>query len=131
MKNKIIKIIFILFIIIISLYVIMLIDTNNLKTDFEDCILDKTTSIAVKNSELYRYYNRKELYDNNISYVDADIRRLFVIHNFHTGVIYVSYFCQTFDDKGKMVYSSPDSHAKWYIKKKHGRWIVYDVDEKP
>lgn len=112
-------------------YSVMLHDTDNLLTDFADCIKGNYVSNAIINTELYKYYNRNELYNNEISDADINIRRVLVLHNFHKGIMFIKYDCETFNKSGEHIYGSANVYAKWYIEKKNGVWTVVDVIEKP
>ena len=132
--NTKIKMVFIILVVIISVlitYIVILNNTNSVLDDFYNCIVDNSDSKALKDTALYKYYNRNELFDNKICSAKINIQRTFVIHNFCQGVMFVNYDCETFDDKGKHIYGSTNVRSKWYIKKEHGKWIVYDIDEKP
>lgn len=112
-------------------YSVMLHDTDSLLTDFANCIKGDSVSNTITNTELYKYYNRNELYNNEISDADINIRRLFVLHNFHRGIMFIKYDCETFNKSGEHIYGSANVYAKWYIEKKNGVWTVVDVIEKP
>lgn len=109
----------------------MLHDTDSVAEDFVNCIAGNVTQETVENSELYRYYNRNELYDDEICSVTADVKRMFVWHNFRHGMMFVKYDCEAFDENGNHIYSSLNVHAKWYIEKRNSRWIVTEIEEKP
>ena len=112
-------------------YSIILHDTDSVLNDFINCIKCNTASDTVADTELYRYYSRNEMFDNEIYDANVNVRRLFVIHNFHKGVMFIKYDCETFNGSGEHVYGSSDVYAKWYIEKKDGIWVVTDVIEKP
>lgn len=120
------------FIIILSvIYILMLHETDCVVEDFVNCIAGNVTQKDVESSELYRYYNRSELYDDGVRSATANVKRIFVWHNFRHGVMFVKYDCEAFDDAGNHIYSSSNVNARWNIKKINGHWIVTDVDEKP
>ena len=112
-------------------YAAMLHDTDNLLTDFTDCVKGNTSSNALTDTELYKYYNRNGSYSDEISDANVNIRRVFVLHNFHKGVMFVKYDCETFNKNGEHIYGSSNVYAKWDIEKKNGVWTVVNVSEKP
>lgn len=116
---------------IVIVYIIMLHDTDNITNDFKDCVADTPKSEIIKNTALYKYYSRNELFKNEICDADVKVRRLLVLHNFHNGVMFVNYDCETFNDKGEHIYGSSNVYAKWYIEKKNGIWEVVNVEERP
>ena len=85
----------------------------------------------ITNTELYKYYNKNELYNDEISDANINIRRLFVLHNFRKGVMFIKYDCESFNKSGEHIYGSSNVYAKWYIEKKNGVWEVVKVIEKP
>ena len=121
-----------LFIIILSIiYILMLHETDSVVEDFVNCIAGNVTQEDVESSELYRYYNRSELYDDDVCSATANVKRIFVWHGFKHGVMCVKYDCEAFDDNGNHIYSSSNVNARWYVEKRNGRWIVTDIEEKP
>ena len=115
---------------VILLYAAMFYSTNNVIEDFKACVSGKDVSNGVEDAQLYKYYNYKA--DNGRA-VDADveIRRLFVLHNFKKGVMYVEYSCETFDEEGNTVYGAAGIPSKWYIERNNGRWEVVEIEEDP
>ena len=109
----------------------MLHETDSVVEDFANCIAGNVTQEDIENSELYRYYNRSELYDDNVCSATVNVKRIFVLHDFHHGVMCVKYDCEAFDGDGNHIYSSSNVNARWHIKKRNGRWIVTDIEEKP
>lgn len=131
MKSKILIIIAIIVVLLGVTYSIILHDTDSVLNDFVNCIKCNAASDTVADTELYRYYSRNEMFDNEIYDANVNVRRLFVIHNFHKGVMFIKYDCETFNESGEHVYGSSDVYVKWYIEKKDGIWVVTDVIEKP
>ena len=115
----------------VLIYLIMLYDTQEILYDFNNCIADNVLSESMKETELYRFYNRNELYDNLIVSANTKVRRIFVLHNFNKGMMLVNYDCEAFDAEGNSLYSSSNVYARWYIEKKNGKWLVVDVKEQP
>ena len=112
-------------------YSAMLHNTDNVLTDFADCIKGNAVSNDITNTELYKYYNRNELYNDEISDANINIRRLFVLHNFRKGVMFIKYDCEAFNKRGEHIYGSSNVYAKWYTEKKNGVWEVVKIIEKP
>ncbi len=61
--------------------------------------------------------------------VDIKINRIFVVHNFYRGFIWVKYDCRAYDVDGKTTYGAIN-YQKWYIKKVDGEWEITDIYEK-
>lgn len=133
MKRKtIIAMSMLFFIIILSvIYFLMLHETDSVVADFVNCIAGNVMQEDVENSELYRYYNRSELYDDDVCSATANVKRIFVWHDLRKGVMFINYSCEIFGNNNKLIYGSSNVCAKWYIEKRNGHWIVTDVEEKP
>lgn len=131
MKNGLNKIILTVIILLCIVYCIMLHDTNSVKRDFINCIKSNLTSNETADSELYKYYNRSNDYDDKVYDANVHIKRQFVIHNFRKGVMFVKYNCEAFNKAGEHIYGSSNVHAKWYIEKKDGPWEVVKIIEQP
>lgn len=130
MKGK--KITVVLLILVLGIvYSIILFDTNSVIDDFKDCIKNAVVSDTVKESMLYNYYNCSDVYEREICDANVNIIRLLVCHNFHKGVMFVKYDCETLDSNGEHIYGGSNIYAKWYIRKENGRWIVYKIHEDP
>lgn len=129
MKKKGIISLFITLIVVV--YIIMLHDTDNIKNDFKYCFTDNPKSEVINNTALYKYYNRNELFNNEIFDAKVKVRRRLVLHNFHNGVMFVKYDCEIFNNKGEHIYGSSNVYAKWYIERKNGIWEVVKVEERP
>lgn len=130
-KSKILIIIAIIVILLGVTYSIILHDTDAVIDDFYNCINNRVTSNIIENTELYRYYNKSDLYSEGVSETDIKAKRLFVMHNFHKGVMFIKYDCKIFNKHGDLIYGSSNIYAKWYIEKNDGIWVVTDVIEKP
>lgn len=114
-----------------SVYIVILQDTNNIITDFSSCIKGDSVSDVIKTSELYSFYSRTNLYDDEVHNADVKLQRLLVMHNFHKGVMIVKYNIETFNKNAEHIYGSSNVYATWYIEKKNGTWIVTNIKEKP
>ena len=112
-------------------YSVLLHDTDTVMDDFKNCMKGNVTSDTIKDTELYRYYNRGELCSSNISKANINAKRMLVLHNFHKGIMLIKYDCEIFNKKGEIIYGSSNIDAKWYIEKKNNRWEVVDVFEAP
>lgn len=71
---------------------------------------------------------------NNISRVEFEGRRVFVIHNFFDGYIWASYTRKVYDDKGELLYGSEAKFPRLLrikIHRERGEWRIADVYDPP
>lgn len=116
-------------VLMITLYVIMLADTNSLFNYAKDVFLGKVPHEEVEDTPLSRYDITKREY---ITKVDLEISRAFVFHNFTDGYIYVRYDCIGYDDSGELRYGSVAEFPRWDIWKIHkenGEWEIVKIYE--
>lgn len=127
MKKKLVAL-FIL-ILIAGYYLAMLCSTNSVIKDFYN-VVNNNMDENILYEELKRY--KVPLFEN-ITHrnTDTKINRIFVIHNFKKGVMYVKYSYIMYDINGKTISGSSNVYSKWSIKKIGRRWTVVDVEEKP
>lgn len=122
-------IIALLLIMLIILYILMICDTNSVIKDFKHCISGENISQQLKNTELYNKYF--SYLDVKASDIDIDVKRLFVFHNFNSGVMYVKYSYELLDNYNNCLRGAKDVNSKWYIKKENRIWEVVKIEEKP
>lgn len=121
------KSILFIFIIILLSYFTLLLSTNSLIEDFYD-VTHNNKSEEVDYGQLERYSIPEYVQYNNIK---TNIQRLFVIHSFRKGILWVKYSCIAYDENDKTVAGSTNIISQWYIEKRNGRWKVIKIKEKP
>lgn len=112
-------------------YCSLYISTENLLDDFKDIVTNQRQE-GISYDQLERYALPTFVYDN-ISYdsVNIKVRRLFVLHNFRKGIVWVKYSYIAYDKEGNILAGTNNILSKWYIEKKNGRWKVVKIEEKP
>lgn len=102
-------------------------DTLSVLSDFNHSVKTQKSTY----SSFDRYIGNYSIYDGPIVLTDSKIYTLYAIHNFKKGVMYVNYSYEHYNDNNEVIGGSYRIKAKWYIRRKNGKWIVYDIDEKP
>ena len=117
---------FIIVIAIISIvYVWMLLDTNPIK-DYVLLVMDGSIDdqgIVGKRYSGLRY--------SDAVYWDNSILRIFMVHNFSDGIMWVKYSRHGYRQNGGTYGFGSNVLSKWIIHKENGRWKVVDIDEHP
>ncbi len=117
-------------ILMIILYIIMLVDTNNIFNYVKDIIYGKVPHDEIAGTPLSGYdvtYGR-----DNVDSIDLKMSRAFVLHNFTDGYVYVKYDCKVYDNSGKLSYMEIASFPhwnKWIIHKENGEWKIVKIYE--
>jgi len=133
MKTKII--IFLGALVILALiaiaYFAMFHDTDELMDEAKR-ILRKEASIEETEGRALHVYNsnKDKRYDDVVT-VNVSLERVFVIHNFSDGYVFVVYNEEAYNASGKIKYGSLGATCFWKIHKENGKWDVVDVYEKP
>ena len=102
--------------------------TDTIETDFLDVVtFNEKPNIDYGELKTYQYATHGDV---KVETVSAKLTRYFVYHNFTKGSLRVEYVIILKDAYGNRL-SRIQVDAKWYIKKKNGRWVVYEIDETP
>ena len=117
-------------IIIITLYLVMFFNTNQVVEDVENVMESKVDRSVTEGLPIHMY-NRKGLLDLEATSYNVKIRRIFVIHNLFEGYIWVNYTRQGFDDEGNLVHGSWEIPSRWRIKRMNGEWEIVEIEEAP
>jgi hypothetical protein len=127
MRNKYLIIGFVIISLVTLVYIIMLIDTNDLMKEVKSVFLGKVPYSETKGKPISRY--------NTSSYsgtkISLSLIRLFNFHNFSDGTIYIYYTVVVYDRDGEILYGSWRIPAKWKIHKENGQWLITDIIEDP
>ena len=59
------------------------------------------------------------------------ISRIFVVHNFSNGIMWVNYKRQGYEKNGDYYGISGNILSKWTIHKENGKWRIIKIDEAP
>ncbi len=114
-------------------YVAMLISTNGLIDYVKGVMRGDITDSEVGDSPL-RMYSSFASHDE-FDHADVKINRVFVIHNFSDGYMWIDYSIKAYDENGKLIAGSattfPASLSKWKIHRENGEWKIVEIIESP
>jgi len=99
-------------------------------SDARNVFLHGTRVSSSEADALYSRYASKYInYDTD--QITLKLHRVFTLHDFKHGYIWIIYTQIVFDENGAMVCGTGNSDARWEIQKINGRWEVIDVKEDP
>jgi hypothetical protein len=107
----------------------MLIDTNPLINEVNNVSLGNISREETRGFPIDRY-NIRRRYDVEVLNAEVSIIRLFTIHNFREGYIWVRYTNKSENVEGLRM-GSHRVLAKWRIIKDNGKWSIVEIFEKP
>lgn len=126
------RIALLILIVLALIYLVMLWNTNSIFYYTKSVFLGEVPYEEIENSLLSIYddaYTRK-----GVEKVDLEIHRVFVIHDFFDGYMWISYDYIGYDENDKMIFLSTQEYpflAKWTIHRENGEWVIVDIDEHP
>ena len=126
--KKSIKILGIVLCVILIIYFIMFFSTNKLVNDVENIMLGRVPADVTEGKEIHRY-NNSAVYLN--AEVDVSITRLFVVHNFSDGYMWVKYSYVTKKNDKDILPSSVNVISRWKIHRENGKWEIVEIVEEP
>ena len=122
------------FCLLLIVYYLMVITTDNIKDEFFQYVL-KEEEVENDSDNNYIIFHRYKVPDG-ISYNDikTSLIRVFAIHDFKRGFIYVHYKIVARNNDEIVFYSAtrfPFYLAKWEIEKINGEWKVTKIYDSP
>ena len=127
-NHKLLFIITLIVLILLSIHIALLIDTNSVLRDVKSTYYGEKDASEVLGTPLESYYIHNPRYERNIDTVDLKIRRYLVVHNGSEGWILAKIECEAFDSDGETVYGH-ETTARWWIEKKEGKWVITKVKD--
>ena len=117
--------------IILSLYIILIIDTHNLMIRAKKIFFCEISENEIED-KLSRYSLGKYINKNEIGNIELRILRPFTIHNFNKGIIIIKYTHVIYDRNGEILTGSWNIFPViWKIRKINNVWNVIEIDEAP
>jgi hypothetical protein len=130
-KNGVKKYFFGIIFIVISIYIVLIIDTHSLMKRAKKIFLLQKTEIEV-NDELNFMYSPEYVEKKGIGNIELNLSRLFTLHNFKKGIIIIRYTHVVYDTKGEILTGSWDIFPViWKIEKINKIWNVVEIKEDP
>lgn len=103
-NHKLLFIITLIVLILLSIHIALLIDTNSVLRDVKSTYYGEKDASEVLGTPLESYYIHNPRYERNIDTVDLKIRRYLVVHNGSEGWVLAKIDCSAYDPNGKTVY---------------------------
>jgi len=114
---------------LIGLYLILFIDTNSVVRNAKDIMTGDAIGVVTDGTPLHRYNIKSDFPDSTI---EAEITRLFVLHDFLDGYIWVKYYYKATSSSNDYILSGAGPLvSRWKIHRVKGRWEIVEIDEKP
>jgi len=126
--NIFLKLAILLVIILIIIYIIMLSDTNSLIADVKS-VMKGEVALSETDGTPLQLYNFSDLLSN--AKVNVKITRLFVLHDFSDGYMWVEYSYETVKNNNEYMPGSWRIHSRWTIHKANGKWEITEIQEDP
>ena len=114
---------------IITIYLVILINTNQVIRHVENVMRSNIAKDLTMGLPIDMYNRQGHLDLGAVSY-EVKISRVFVIHNFFNGYMWVRYTREGFDSDGNRVYGSWKIPSRWKIQKQNGKWEIIDIFER-
>ena len=82
------------------------------------------------NNNIKAHFNELHEYNNSNYTINLEVKRVYAIHNFKTGYLWIKYSVVVLDKTGNIMTSSKNIPVKLKIKKNNSNWEVIRIDEK-
>ena len=130
--NKLVIAVAILIVIGLVGFIVMLISTNELMAFAKSVFLGKYDKECAQNKLLQQRYDIISSHQSShIVNVELTLNRIFILHNFSNGYVWVRYTCKYMDSNNETICSALGIYSKWIIQKQNGVWEVVKIYEKP
>lgn len=116
------------FVIILIMYLTIFLNTNSVVNNVENIMSGNVEKSITQNTPLDQY-NRKG--DFGTVKVDVKLNRLFVLHNFNKGYMWMLYTYEGYDKDNNRTYGAWNILSKWKIEKINGKWEVVNIIGEP
>ena len=107
----------------------MILDTNSLFSEAKAIFKGEVEIESIDNMLLKRYC----VLDHHpeATKIEYKLTRLFAIHNYKDGYMWLRYTQTAYDKSGGLIYGAYNIPIKWQIHKEDGEWRVIFVWESP
>ena len=124
----------ILFSILFIVYCVTVLNTNPLKQEVMQ-LLKGEISTTVTEGKVINLYNKRDDIDllapNKEIEAQARLTRLFVLHDFLDGYMWVNYTYEIKGKNGDRIMGAWNIPARWKIHRENGKWEIVDIKEAP
>lgn len=113
-------------------YLIMFYSTNSVVQDVEKVMRGQVAYEDTRGTPIDSY-NRGSggVNSKHPINVEVNIMRLFVLHNFADGYMWIMYTNEGLDPNTNSRYGSYKVTSRWKIHKENGKWVIVDIKEGP
>jgi hypothetical protein len=129
-KKMVLLIIIFIVLLLVVIYTFMLISTNQIVRDVENVMRSNVAMELTEGLPIHMYNRQNEHGIRTFSYY-VKINRIFVLHNFNEGYMWIRYWRKGYDSEGNVMFGSSDIPARWRIQKTNGNWEIIEIIEKP
>ena len=109
----------------------MLLTTNPVVDQVKAAMEGKLSVESTENTPLAQYNSQNNFKSIIPARADISICRIFVMHNFTDGVMWVKYTYKAFDAKGNILRGAANVPSRWTIHKENGEWKITAIKEDP
>ena len=109
------------------MYTAMFLNTSELVRYAQSVYRGEIEAEQLQNTQLEAFNITKT--NPDIEQVDIKIKRIFVLHNFFNGAMWVKTECEAVDSNGEVTYGDY-SYEKWIIEKTENGWQIVDIKSK-
>ena len=116
------------------LYISMLRSTNMVKLQVEMLLKGEIDPQETENLVIDIYNRQKDMSrsDGRIAVEKrAEVKRIFVLHDFFAGYMWVKYSYEAKDIGGNILCGTGNAIARWKIHRENGKWEIVDIKEAP
>lgn len=106
----------------------MLINTNSVVAEVRNIMLGNVKESFTDSTPLSRY-NFSDVLSN--AEVHVKITRMFVLHNFFDGYMWVNYSYETVRNDNDLMPGARNVLSRWKIHRENGKWKVVEIQEAP
>ena len=136
-RNKIRVVLLSVVLIIILLYLAMFLSTNSVidyvERVFNGDVPEETNGTPLAPYNIHKIYGNEYKEQRGASELQYEYRvnRLFVLHDFFDGYVWIKYEFFIKDENGVVLAGTIEPIARLTIHRENGEWIVTEVNERP
>ena len=113
--------------IVAIVYLAMFLSTNSV-IEYIEKLLNGEISYKTTEGTCLSRYNKSRF---DAAKIDYSVSRVFVVHNFFDGYVWINYKYQVFDSDGNLLNGGVVTNSRLTIHRENGEWVIVDVKENP
>jgi len=123
-------VIFSVVVVLVAIYLIMFFNTDPVMQYAKNVMEGNVPLKATAGLPVDRYNQNGGSSPETVS-VKVELHRVFVLHDFSDGYMWVNYTQTGYDSKGNITYGSWHANSCWKIHKHNGKWEIVAIYEGP